>query len=106
MPFATRTIAVAADTPVQVAGPTVDAAAKLNTKHHSHNVKLNFIPTSTAAVVQIASTSAGASTGYPLADTDPTDGNVFQGTDEIELVHNDTLWVYATEAGTLYVLVV
>jgi hypothetical protein len=106
MPFSVRTIAVAADTPVQVAGRDVSETAKVNTKARSLNIKLNFIPTSTAAVVQIAETSAKASTGYPLQSTDPAVDTVFQGDDEIELVANDALWVHATEAGTLYVLVV
>jgi hypothetical protein len=106
MPFSTHAIDVAADTATQVAGPDLDRADFINTNGLSQNVKLNFIPTSTAAVVQIAETEAKASTGFPLRATDPTVADVFQGDDEVELVAGDSLWVYASEAGTLYVLVV
>lgn len=106
MPFAVRKIAIAADTPVQIAGRDVASTTLVNTKARSLTVKLNFIPTAGEALVTINNTSAGAIDGYPLPSTDADDPNVFQGSDDISLIADDDLWLYATEAGTLYVLVV
>lgn len=103
MAWQTRTIAITADTPTQIAGPTLTGSTHVRTSSRSLSLKLNFIPTSTAAVVQVAHTSAGASTGFPIPYTDPANDNVFLGSDDIDLVADDTLWLYATEAGTLYV---
>jgi hypothetical protein len=102
--FEVRKIAIAADTAVQIAGPTLTASTHVRTANRSVKIKLNFIPTAGAAVVTINNTSASAVNGYPLANTDDADPNVFEGGDDIQLTAGDSLWLYATVAGTVYVL--
>jgi hypothetical protein len=106
MPFSVRKIAITADTATQIAGRDLTRTTHVVTKGVTQKVKLNFIPTAGEALVTIAETEAKAINGYPLPSTDADDPNVFQGSDDIELTADDDLWLYATEAGALYVLIV
>lgn len=97
--YHTVAIDVAADTPVQVAGPS---GAPVSSKSRTATLKLAFQFTSTPGVVVFGESSAivASGDGFPsFADADTLQAS----TDDLNLVPNDEVWVQATEAGRLYV---
>lgn len=98
MAFKTAAVAVAADTNVQIAG---ESAGAVSTNARTSKIKFAFVFSSTPGVVAIAEDAASltAGEGFPIfADAD----TLLASGEDYELVADESMWVRATEAGTLY----
>lgn len=94
MAHQTGKIDIAADTPVQIAG---DAAPLAVTRSRTSNIKVQFLPDATPAVLQVGSEAAVTADEGFVFFADSETGVV----ENFDVVADEELWVVATEAGEL-----